>query len=57
MTSKEAFEMGYVIIYNREEPEDGFGFLSMWQWLYPDGSHHGELPNTEAKRVKGKVGK
>lgn len=46
---KEAFESGYVIIPNREALKDGFGLLCKWQWLYPDGTHHRELPKERIK--------
>ena len=40
-----AERVGYYIIPNREDPEDGFGPMSMFQWLYPDGTKHKELPD------------
>lgn len=37
---------GFALIPSRGEPiEECCGLLGRWIWLYPDGTHHREIPN------------
>ncbi len=40
-----AFRSGFCLIPNRGLPQEGFGLMGKWQWLYPDGSIQRELPD------------